>query len=95
MNARRRSFDAFDRPRPSTTASTEEFGEELVVYCERTQRMHCLDRQASIIWALCDGRRDLGSIATETTQVLGIDSEALREDVKKTVERFRALGLLR
>lgn len=82
------------RPAPARTAATEEFGTELVVYCERTERMHCLDDRASVIWALCDGSREMGQIVEETAAAFRAAPEAVRSDVEATVDQFHKLGLL-
>lgn len=57
--------------------------------------MHCLDRQASIIWALCDGERDTDGIVTAAAGVFGVEAAAVRADVVSTVATFKELGLLR
>lgn len=85
----------YARPSPAYDAATEVFGDEVVVYCEDTQSLHCLDPRASVIWALCDGARDVEDIVRETAQVAGVEPAAVRGDVEATIGTFQELGLLR
>ncbi|MGH9223717.1 MAG: PqqD family protein [Acidimicrobiales bacterium] len=71
------------------------FDDEFVVYCERTERMHCLDRPASVVWALCDGTRTVEGVVGEVAELAGSEPDAVRSDVVATVDRFRELGILR
>lgn len=83
------------RPGPARTAATEEFDGELVVYCERSQRMHCLDHRASVVWSLCDGTRAIDEVVRGSAEVLGVDAAAVRQDIEATIEEFYELGILR
>jgi hypothetical protein len=83
------------RPAPAHSAVTEAFDDELVVYCERSQRLHCLDRRASLIWALCDGTRDVDGIVREAASAAGVDPSMVSADVESTIREFHELGLLR
>lgn len=68
--------------------------DEVVVYCERTERMHCLDLQASAVWALCDGSRDLNTIVDEAAQVFSANAQTIRAGVEAAVEQFWQMGIL-
>lgn len=67
----------------------------MVVYCERTERMHCLNRSASVVWALCDGSRDVACVVRATADIAGVDPDAVRTHVEDAVTEFRQLGILR
>lgn len=66
----------------------------MVVYCQRSERIHCLDRPASVVWALRDGTRDLDGVE-EVAAMIGGDPGRLRRDVAAVVGQFQALGILR
>lgn len=83
------------RPRPATTATTAAFEKEVVVYCERTQRVHCLDRFASIVWALCDGTRTVSAIVAEAASLTEHPTEEVRHHVEAALSQFRDLGITR
>lgn len=71
----------------------EEFDDECVVYDERVQEAHRLNRVASVVWRHCDGRRspeDLGRILSEETDLP--DPEAAAE---LALARLDDVGLLR
>lgn len=80
---------------PSPTATTAVVDGDLVVYCERSERIHCLDRSASLVWALCDGTRNLAAVVDEVAVVVAKASGDVKADVKDIVARFRTLGILR
>lgn len=85
------------RPTPTPTATTADVGgeDELVVYCERTERMHCLNHSASIVWALCDGTRDVAAVVRATADVARTDPDAVRAQVEAAIAELRELGILR
>lgn len=92
----RRRFRPDWRPRAASTATSAVLDEgEVVVYCERTERMHCLNRSASVVWALCDGSRDVACVVRETADIAGADPDAVRAHVEAAVVELRELGILR
>lgn len=56
-----------------------------MVYCERKERMHCLDRSASLVWALCDGSRNVSGIVQAVVDCVGGGPDVVRADVAATV----------
>lgn len=82
-------------PRPEPTATTSVFGDEVVVYCERTERMHCFDRSASLVWALCDGSRDVEMIVDEAATLVGLSPDEVRAEIELALMQFRELGIIR
>lgn len=83
------------RPRPASTAVTEIFDSEIVVYCEKTQRMHCFNREAAIVWALCDGTNDLDDIVDQAATLHGVAPQVIRSNVLAAIDEFCALRILR
>jgi hypothetical protein len=72
-------------PRRHGVVSQQVDGETLL-YVEDTHQASALNGPASRIWALCDGRRSVESIAGET--------ELLPDVVAKAIKEFADAGLL-
>ena len=47
-----------------------------------------------MVWMLCDGSRDLMSIAEEIASTSNMTTTDVLPDVRETVSQFRTLGLL-
>jgi hypothetical protein len=43
----------------------QQLGEEVLVYNTATSAAHCLNREAAVVWQLCDGRRNVSDIALQ------------------------------
>ena len=50
--------------------------DETLVYDERNDRAHCLNRAAALVWEHCDGRTAVEEIAAVLHRELGISSDA-------------------
>lgn len=83
------------RPSPVPSATGVTFDGEIVVYCERAEQMHCLDRPASVVWALCDGTRDIDQIVDGVAELAGREPVSVRGDVEAAVAKFRELGIVK
>lgn len=83
------------RPCPDPTVTAEAFGDELALYSERTEQVHCLSPSAALVWVLCDGRRDVEAIVEEVAAMIGPSAGGVRGDVEAAIEQFRHLGVLR
>lgn len=64
----------------------ERVDDDLVVYDERAKRAHCLSRDASQVWNVCDGRHSRKEIARRA----GVEPAT----VERAIEEFRNAGLL-
>lgn len=49
----------------------QELPDELLVYDERRNKAHCLNRTAALIWKQCNGHRDVAAISTQVSRSLG------------------------
>jgi hypothetical protein len=72
--------------RKSAGLSSEWVGEELVIYDEATQMVHCLSADAARVFEQCDGERSEAEIAL----ALGIE----RQTVERALEHLTESGLL-
>ena len=50
--------------------------DETLVYDERNDRAHCLNRAAALVWEHCDGRTTIEEIAGVLNREMGISSDA-------------------
>ena len=83
------------RPRPRGDIHEELVGDQLFLYRTGTdQAVHCLNSGAAVIWLLCDGTRDLASIAREVSVAYRIPEADVLGDVRTTLTQLNALGLL-
>jgi hypothetical protein len=64
----------------------EEFDDELLVYDQRTDRVHCLSPPAWKVWRACDGRTAVEQLGP----ALGLDAEI----VAHALEELEACGLI-
>lgn len=81
------------RPLRHPAIETAVFGEEAVLYDERSGMVHHLNAPACAIWMLLDGRpvRDLvGTLSLAT----GEPPAEIRRDVLQTITDLEAAGLL-
>jgi DNA-binding transcriptional ArsR family regulator len=65
---------------------TEEIGDELLVYDERSDRAHCLSSEAAHVWRRCDGTTPVGHLAAAA----GLDEQT----VQRALEDLTACELL-
>lgn len=80
---------AFRSPKPSARTAeilAEEFGDELLVYDQRSNRVHCLSAAACRVWRACDG----STTAEQLGPALGLDTEL----VARALEELEACELL-
>lgn len=70
----------------ATEVLVEEFGEELIVYDQRTDRVHCLTASARKVWGACDGSTTVEQLGP----ALGLDAEV----VARALAELEASGLL-
>jgi len=64
----------------------EEFGDELLIYDQRSDRAHCLTPAASRIWGACDGSASVEQLGS----ALNLDAATLA----RALEELEACGLL-
>ena len=79
-------------PRARTTELViQEFEGETLVYDLRTDKAHCLNGSAALVWKLCDGETSIAAM----TEKVGSQSGAVGEDfVRLGLSGLAAAGLL-
>lgn len=68
-------------------------GDETLVYDLRTHRAHALDRRATRLWRLCDGRRDVLALARELQSLESVDetpdqTAEVNEETRVAIVRY-------
>ncbi len=84
-------------PKPSTrTDVAEEWIEkEVFIYDHASSdEVHNLNSGAALIWLLCDGTRDVNSIASTIAEEFDLAGNQVLHEVEATVEYFGTLNLL-
>ena len=83
-----------ERPRGrADTVSAEVVGKDYVLHDEATGRVHFLNQTAALVWDLCDGTRTGDEIAAEVARLYDREAAAVRDDVRRALDEFRAGGL--
>ncbi len=68
--------------------------QDMFLYDEHTGTVHQLNGGAAMVWLLCDGSRDLMSMAEEIASTSNMSTTDVLPDVRETVSQFQTLGLL-
>ena len=72
----------------------EEIDDETVLFDPKNRNTYALNRMASIIWELCDGRHTPAEISAEISSVLNVPPGKVLTDVLKTVDDLLDKGLV-
>ena len=68
---------------------------EGILYQVEEGKVHVLNGTAYTIWKQCDGKHTMEEIAKVLTETFRVDVQTALKDVKKSMEEFKALKLLR
>ena len=68
---------------------------EILALDTRSNQIHQLNRTASLIWRMCRHGATAEEIAAELVDGFHVDDMTARRDIARTVERLRALNLLK
>ncbi|MFN0072170.1 MAG: PqqD family peptide modification chaperone [Chloroflexota bacterium] len=79
---------------PTDGIATYELDDDLVLYDPVTGKGQLLNQSAAHIWALCDGRRGMSSVAQVLADDYGIDYARALHDVQELLEDLQDLGFL-
>ena len=82
-----------ERPKIAGDLEVDEVDDGLVVFQERTERVHHLNATAAVVFQLCDGRRDRAEIAAIVGDLFGLDHEPAGE-VQSCIDRLAQEGLV-
>lgn len=79
---------------PAAHVIETEVGGDLGLYDARQERVLILNRTASDVWLLCDGHHTPEEIARVLARVYNVSPGEIRDDVDRTLTRFRTEGFL-
>ncbi|MFQ5924099.1 MAG: PqqD family protein [Anaerolineales bacterium] len=86
---------AMARPSTRTDVAEEWVGKEIFIYDHASSdEVHNLNTGAALIWLLCDGTRDVKSIASAIAEEFDLARNQVLQEVEATVEYFGTLNLL-
>lgn len=81
-------------PRQRADLVARQVDGEALILDRAAGKVHQLNTTAAYIWERCDGTSSLQELAAEFASDFGVDAEAARQDVLKTVRALEGLGLL-
>ena len=76
------------------TVISREIDDELLVLDTESDRIHQLNRTASIIWRLCDASTSTDTIVSTLTQAFDVPRETAERDVAQTLQQLQDLKLI-
>ncbi len=82
------------RPIIKANIVEEMVGQELFLYDESRDLAYCINSGAALIWYLCDGMRDMHSIAREISTTFSLPETQVVQEVCRTIGEFQEMGLL-
>jgi len=84
------------KPLQKSDVAEELVDQEIFLYDPSgdSDTVHCLNSGAAVIWLLCDGTRDVESMAREIAVTYSLPEAQVLAEVQETVAQFQALGLL-
>ena len=69
-------------------------GDTIVVIDEDGLSSHVLNKTASFIWELCDGKKNIDDIASKINEHFEVSLEDARDDTVETIENLSRAGIL-
>ena len=81
-------------PKGDFVESEELVGQQLFLSDEANGAVLQLNEGAAIVWLLCDGERDVKSIAEEIAGTYSLSEQQVLTQVQEAVAHFQELGLL-
>ena len=76
------------------TVISREIDDELLVLDTESDRIHQLNRTASIIWRLCDASTSTDTIVSTLTEAFDVPRETAERDVAATLQQLQDLQLI-
>lgn len=85
---------ANDIPVPNLEFKLEELDNELLLYHPAKTKTVYLNETASLVWQLCDGKRNVGEIAALLKESFPEAADRVDEDVESTLKTFADHGAI-
>jgi hypothetical protein len=84
-----------DVPRPASGVTANPLDDELVVCTPGAVQGYVLNTTAAVIWDLCDGTRNVASVAEGLASMYALEFDRALADVTTCLEDLVGLGLVR
>ena len=84
----------FDWSRIPNRNTGYEFEDSFLVNTNRVHDAVYVNATARLVWGLCDGETTIGRIASDLEEAYPGSEEAVREDVRKAIERLVDYGVV-
>ena len=90
------ALDLLTKPLPKDSVNEKLIDQELFLFDaeDSSCTVHTLNGGAALIWYLCDGARNVRSIAHEIATRFDLKEQEVLPDVRAAVTRFHELSLL-
>lgn len=85
----------YDKPCRRDNLLYRELEDESIVFDPKANTVHSLNITATVVWNNCDGKQDLQEITGKILDKFDVPQENAREDVRKLINSFRELHLLK
>lgn len=70
-------------------------GDEVVVIKDNGLSTHILNKTATLIWEMCDGKRSIDEIAASLFDRFDVSLEEARADTRETIENLTKAGIIK
>lgn len=89
--------DLLTKPTPKDSVHEKLIDQELFLFSsdDPSCPVHTLNGGAALVWYLCDGARNVHSIAHEIASCFDLEESEILDDVREAVARFHELSLLK
>jgi coenzyme PQQ synthesis protein D (PqqD) len=82
------------KPKVRSDLSIVEMEGEAVIYDELTGQIHYLNRTATIVFNLCDGRATIPEFSKDIAEAFTLDPPDVERQVRSLIRNFREAGFL-
>jgi len=82
------------KPKVRSDLSVVEMEGEAVIYDELTGQIHYLNRTATIVFNLCDGRSTIPEFSKDIAAAFSLKPPAVERQVRTLIRNFREAGFL-
>ena len=79
---------------PAPTVSQVELDDELSLFDSRTGTALALNRTASDVWALADGRSSVQEVVATLARAYGVTAESIVDQVREVLDTLTRAGVL-
>jgi hypothetical protein len=86
--------DSDPTPTRAPEAEVLQLDGEALLLDPRTNRIHQLNPQGTLVWSVLDGEGTVGELVADLADAFEADPERVREDVHRLLEQLAAFDLL-